>query len=134
MLDCRFALDARVVLGRLAELGSVSAQITTQLRLTRGVVAEALQALRDERRVQCILLVARSASRYRTLTGEGLQDAVCPLSACSERDTAAHMLVCYDLTEKIAYGEAAAPFLVLLARKTQILVPNAPQRYREPRL
>ena len=113
----------------MSRLGSISAQIITQLLLARENVAEALQLLRDERRAQCNLLQVLSAARFKILTKEGLCDTQCPLQACRARDPFEHMLQCYDLQSHIALGEASVTFRVKMARKTQIHDPEAPRLY-----
>ena len=121
--------DEQGVLEQLMHLGSASAQILTQLQLTRGIVKEALQELRDERRAQCNLLEVLSAARYKMVTAQGLVDTHCPLRACRARDSFSHMLECYDLQEHVARGAASVPFLVRMARKTQILDLSTPRPY-----
>ena len=130
LLSQNYQKDEQAVLSQLADLGSVSAQIITRLRLTRGVVKEALAALRNERKVQCNLLAILGATRYKMITKEGICDTCCPLQACRARDTFEHMLECYGLIEHIEEGEASITFLLKMARKTQILDPNGPKPFR----
>ena len=47
--------DELAVIAQLARLGSVSSLITTYFGLTRSVIQEALDTLRDERKAQCNL-------------------------------------------------------------------------------
>ena len=96
------------------------------------MIQEALNALRDERRAQCNLLEILSATRYKTLTPEGLKPTKCPLQSCSEQDSFSHMLARYDLARYVELGSATAQFLVQMARKTQILNPDAPRIYNAP--
>ena len=119
------------VMAQLVQLGSQSAAIVCRLGLTRSILVEALQTLRDERRAQSNLLAVIGATRYKTVTKTGLADTRCPLRHC-ERDSFDHMLRCYDLAASEEHGVGAVPFLVKLARKTQILDEHSPRVYEEP--
>ena len=130
VLEEQFQADEKRVLVQMAELGSISAQIIALLGLSRSVAQEALQDLRDKRRAQCNLLDVPSAARYKTITSEGLVDTHCPIKACGSRDSFDHMLACYDLNAQLERGTAAVPFLVRLARKTQILDLETPRPFR----
>ena len=121
MIENGYKRDEHRVLTQLVALGSQSAAIICRLQLTREVVVEAVQALRDERRAQSNLLDILSASRYKTLAKQGLMDTHCPLQACQQRDSFEHMIQRYDLESERKQGTEAAGFLVRMARKTQIL-------------
>ena len=121
--------DELAVLAQLSRLGSMSSWIITYLGLTRDVIQEALNTLREDRKVQSNLMEILSATRYKTLTPEGLRDTKCPLQRCHEKDTFCHMLQCYDLEQRVEPGSASAHFLVYMARKTQILDPHTPRLF-----
>ena len=113
--------DEQRVMAQLATLGSLSAAIIRRLQLTRKVLMEATRMLLDERRAQNNLLAVLGASRYKVVTKQGLCDTRCPLRHCQREDSFDHMLQCYDSESSVEYGAAAAPFLVRMARKTQII-------------
>ena len=121
MIDNGYKKDEHRVLTQLMALGSKSAAIICKLQLTRAVVVEAIQTLCNERKAQSNLLDILSASRYKTLTKQGLMDTHCPLQACKQKDSFEHMIQCYDLVQDQKRGAEAAGFLVKMARKTQIL-------------
>ena len=129
MIEEGYRKDEQQVLTQLMALGSQSAAIICKLQLTREVVAEAIQALRDERRAQSNLLDILSAGRYKTLTKQGLMDTHCPLQACQQRDSFEHMIRCYDLEKGRKQGAEAVGFLIKMARKTQILDQNKSRVY-----
>ena len=76
-VDLRQSQDEQAVLSRLAHLGSDLAGIITFVRLIRASVAEALSALREERRARTNLLAV--LTRYKTHVIEGLGHTCCPL-------------------------------------------------------
>ena len=123
--------DELRVMTQLVQLGSQSAAIACRLGMTRSILVEALQTLRDERRAQSNLLAVIGATRFKTVTKIGLADTQCPLKHCGERDSFDHMLQCYDLSSSVECGTNAVPFLVKMARKTQILDDHAPRGYVE---
>ena len=124
--------DELRVMAQLVQLGSQSAAIVCRLGLTRPILVEALQTLRDERRAQSNLLAVIGATRYKTITKTGLADTRCPLSRCRKKDSFDHMIQCYDLGPIEEHGTNAVQFLVKMARKTQILDEQAPRAYEAP--
>ena len=119
-------------MAQLVQLGSQSAAIVCRLGLTRPILVEALQTLRDERRAQSNLLAVIGATRYKTITKTGLADTQCPLLHCRKKDSFDHMIQCYDLEPVEEHGNNAVQFLVKMARKTQILDEQAPRVYEAP--
>ena len=117
-LHTTFERDELRVKKTLAELGSVSASIIFSLRLTRTIVKEAMDALRDNRAEQQNLLSILGASRYEMAHGGGMWHTVCPRNRCVSRDTFCHTLECYGLLEAVRRGSEAVPFLIEMAKKT----------------
>ena len=109
------------VLARLATLGSASADILVhQLQLTREALRKALDLLREDRAAQVNLLGILSATRFKVLTNKGLFRTKCPKKLCFSRDSFQHMTDCYHLSGRLAKGTEVVPFLVHMARVTQI--------------
>ena len=108
-------MDEQRVLWGLAAMGSMSAKIITELRLTRQTIAEAFVMLRGKRKQQVALAGVLSATRYKILTEGKVHHTKCPRTYCYECDSFDHMLICYKLTESVQRGGGAAPFLVKMA-------------------
>ena len=73
LIKAQHERDERAALSRLAALGSASAEILMgQLGITRTILREALNLLRDERKAQVNLLEILSATRFRVITSKGL--------------------------------------------------------------
>ena len=110
--------DERRALRQLSELGSVSASVLTYLELTRAVVAEAYEVLRDEREAQTNLVEILSATRYKTYRGSRVYHTKCARLYCYSVDSFPHMLDCYSLLDSVDKGPTSVPFLVQMARRT----------------
>ena len=120
VLQIQEDLDERAALGELARKGSTSAEIIEYLALTREVVWEAFAVLRGERQLQVGLARILGAARYKVLVNNRVYHVKCPKTYCYEKDSFKHMLQCYGLTEMVATGAEAAPFLVKMARVTAV--------------
>ena len=110
-------------LERLAHLGSSSAQIITDLELTRAEVRVAFKQLGGQLHLQVNLAEILGAARYKVMVGGRVYPAKCPKTYCYTRDTFGHMLERYNLTDRLERGPNATPFLVYMARAT-ILPPR----------
>ena len=110
--------DELKALQYLADSGSEAADIITQLDLTRELVQEAMDELRDERTAQVNLASILTATRFKTLTKSGVVPTKCPKKLCFSRDSFWHMLECYQLGPSLRRGVEAVPFLVLVERTT----------------
>ena len=90
--------------------------VIRDLRASRPTVEEALKILRGERRAQVNLLRILSATRFRVLTKGEIYRSKYPKTHCYSRGSLSHLLECYDLTSRMAFGEEAVQFLVHVAR------------------
>ena len=110
--------DELQIMKQLSEIGSASASIVVFLELTRTVVNEAYQMLRDQPEVQQNLTEILSATRYKTYSQGHMHHIKCPRKTCFKQDSFRHMIECYNLTNDIKKGPEATPFLVKMARET----------------
>ena len=108
---------------QLAQLGSMSATIITNLQLTREIYKEALDDLQQERAAQITLTCILSANRFRVHYQGSVLRSRC--GRCRrEEDSFAHMLRCYDLQDQLNKGANAAPFLAHMARTVKLSPPG----------
>ena len=112
--------DELEALHRLADKGSTSAQIIRSLGLTRVLVHEAFVVLRGKRKLQVNLARILGAARYKVLTQGRVYHVKCPKTYCYERDSFQHMVQCYNIRDRIVPGADVVPFLVEMARVTQL--------------
>ena len=108
--------DERKALDQLQALGSESAGIIKELDLTRAVIAEVMDTLKDERNAQVVLFTILSATRFRTFVNKEMHPTVCPRPGCMQRDSFWHLVDCNKLRTSIERGADSALFLVHLAR------------------
>ena len=112
-----FRRDERRILDLLGDLDSESASIISFLDLSREAVSEVMDRLKDQRIQQVTLLAILSATRFRTLTKEGLVPTQCPRTGCGRKDSFWHLLECYGLQTSVENGPHVVPFLLYLAQK-----------------
>ena len=116
-------VDEQTVFRQLAQLGSMSAGLITDLRITREVVSEAMSVLRGDRAAQVTLVSILSATRFRVHYDGRVLDTVC--EGCKVRkDSFEHMLQCYALTGQLRRGADSVKFLVQMAKKTKLSPPG----------
>ena len=116
LLRTRQRRDERKVLGRLAELGSTSAAIITELRLTRETVKEAMRSLQRDRAAQITLATILGATRFRVYHGGRRLATRC--SNCRHvEDSFHHLLRCFNLTEDYQTGAQSVDFLTKMAKR-----------------
>ena len=119
LLDQQQKADEQQTLYQLSALGSESATIIKELELSRELIAEVMNTLRDEREAQVNLFTILSATRFRTFCDKQKLPTQCPRPGCNQRDDFHHLIRCYQLTNSIESGADAAALLVHLARNTQ---------------
>ena len=119
MLAKRQEGDELAIMQQLTGTGSVSASIATCLGLTRAVVAEAYNALRDSREEQHKLTDILGATRFKTQHNGKMHRVKCPKRYCFSQDSFQHLLECYNLKDDVSEGPEAVPFLVKLAKRTK---------------
>ena len=111
--------DELAILRELAEAGSVSGSTATRLELTREVVKEVYNALRDDREDQQNLTEILSATRFKMHYAGKMCHVKCPKRYCFSRDSFQHMLECYGFLDRLCTGPEAVSFLAELAEKTR---------------
>ena len=115
--------DERTVFRHLAQLGSRSARLITDLRITRDVVSEALSILRGGRAAQVTLVSILGATRFRVHYDGRILDTVC--EGCRVRkDSFEHMLQRYELTGQLQRGADSEKFLVHMVRGAKLSPPG----------
>ena len=119
LLDQQQKADERRAMNQLSALGSESATIIKELDLTRDLVAEVMNTLKDEREAQVNLFTILSATRFRTFCNKQMLPTQCPQPGCTQRDSFHHLIKCHQLTTSIEPGADAAALLVHLARNTK---------------
>ena len=112
--------DERRALDQPQALGSESARIIKELDLTRAVIAEVMNTLKDERNSQVTLFTILSATRFRTFVDKQMHPTVCPRPGCTQRDSFWHLVDCNKLRTSVDRGADSALFLVHLARTMHI--------------
>ena len=126
MLKSCFRRDERRVLDLLGDLDSESASIIAFLDLTREAIGEAMDRLKTQRMQQVTLLTILAATRFRTLTKEGLVPTQCPRPGCGKKDSFWHLLECYGLQTSVENGPHVVPFLLYLAQKVPAVITPVP--------
>ena len=117
-LSVFYEKDEMDVMRQLSETGSVSASIVVFLELTRTIVQEAYQELRDTPEMQQNLTEILSATRYKLYSKGKMHHIKCPKKTCYKKDSFSHMLDCYNLRKDLKKGPEATQFLVKMARET----------------
>ena len=114
--------DELLIIRELAVLGSESAKIIVELRLTRDVIAAATSALQRKGELQVTLASILGATRFKRAFHGVLAPTRCPHFRhgvlCGREDSFSRVLDCYNLRSRIKRGAEPTDFLVEMAKKT----------------
>ena len=116
-LQVQLEKDEKMVIDKLATLGSETGKIFTRLKIRRGVVKETISNLRGNRKAQENLVSILAATRFKFYHKGELYPVECP-RGCGQVDSYLHMLECYALTEYEKVGADATEYLTKMALST----------------